>query len=520
MSQSRSLRTLMLLLCGAGSLSVFLLLTLNYSLEQDVRFPLASLGSLSHYAPDAAIIFGLLMLVLVAFYLSAYWMMRRAASSDEGLSERAAQLIVIFPILALLILAHLYPITSLDSINQAVQIRVLTVHQANPLLTPAGHFSGDPFTTYDDAQNLPSPYGPLAIILSAGPALLAGNNLLALSLLEKMMPILFVLGCLRLVWLIASKIAPHRRWQALLLLGWNPLLLIETAGNGHNDSIMLFFVLLAFYFLIAGPRWLSLPALALGALVNSLALIFLPLLIVALWRSLTPLRRILLLPASIILFLALLVASVIPFGGLQALDSLLQPFDQYATSLPALLYNFLQPFYSQPVADMIVKTLAASCFGVYYLVIFYRLLRRARRQPPGEKAIAPALLIVAGYEVAFWFFLLAALAFHPWMVLWLIPFAALETSLTLWIRTTVFATCGLLTPLILIFMNQAATTSGTIGLFTIQLIATLALFAPVLLVRALEAIYQRRRLQAALAVKEAELAQLQSQLYRAGTTES
>ncbi len=520
-SQGRGrLRTLMLVLCSAGSLGIFLFLTLSYPIERDIIFPLADIGSLSHYAPSAAALFGVSMPLLIVFYLSACWMTRRAASSDEGLSERAAQIIIIFPILAMLTLAHLYPITSLDSINQAIQVRVLTVHHANPLLVPAATFSGDPFTAYDDAQNLPSPYGPLSIILSAGPALLAGNNLLALALLEKMMPLLFVLGCLRLVWLIASKIAPHRRWQALLLIGWNPLLLLETAGNGHNDSIFLFFVLLAFYWLIAGPRWPTLPALALAALVNALALVFLPLLVVALWRAGSLLRRVINLLGGAALALALLIAALLPFGGLDVIGSLLQPANQYAISLPALLYGFLQPFYGEPFADIIVKTLAAGCFGVCSLVILYRLVRRATAQPASDKSITPAALITAGYEVTFWFFVLAALAFHPRMILWLVPFAALDTSLLLWARTTVLATCGLLVPIILIFINNGALLSGAIEPFTVQLIATLTLFAPVLLMRSLETIYQRRRLQAALAVKEAELAQLQRQLHRTGPSES
>ncbi len=515
-----ALRTVMLILSGAGSLSIFLLLTLTYPLEQDIRFPLADLGSLSNYAPQAAISFGVFMVALMAFYLSAFWTIRRSASSDEGISERAAQLIVLFPILAMLILAHLYPITSLDSINQAVQIRVFTVHRDNPLLTPAAHFANDPFTTYDDAQNFPSPYGPLAILLSAGPALLAGNNLLALTLLGKMMPILFVLGCFRIVWLIAAKIAPHRRWQALLLFGWNPLLLLETAGNGHNDSMVLFFVLLAFYFLIIGPRWLTLPTLAVGALVNSVALIFLPLLIVALWRSFTtPWQRLLLLPGSSLLAGALLVAAVYLFGGPRALDALLQPLSQYATSLPGMLYSFLLPFYSQPTANLMVIILASVCFGARYLFKLYRFVRGPAFQPISERTPVPALVISAAYGVAFWFFVLAALAFHPWMILWLVPFAALDTSLKLWIRTTVFAISGLLAPLALIFITHAAALAGATGPFTAQLIATLVLFVPVILVRSLETIYQRRRLQAALALKEAELAALQSNLYRRETAE-
>lgn len=510
----------MLLLCGAGCLGIFLLLTLSYPLEQNILVPLADIGSLSQYSPGAATFFGLLMLLLIVFYLSAYWMMRRAASSTEGLSERGAQTIIIFPILAMLILAHLYPITSLDSINQAVQVRVLTAHHANPLLIPAANFSSDPFTIYDDAQNLPSPYGPLAIILSAGPALLAGNNLLALALLEKMMPILFALGCFRLIWLIASRVAPHRRWQALLLCSWNPLLLLETAGNGHNDSILLFFMLFAFYVLIAGPRWLALPALALAALVNSLALILLPLLAIALWRLSAQPSRVLTLAGSAVLALALLIAAMLPFGGFKALGSLLQPADHYATSLPAILYGFLQPFYSEPLADMIVKVLAASCFSIWYLLMLARLARRPALVPSSDQGRASTTLIIAGYEVIFWFFILAAFAFHPWMILWLVPFAALETSLLLWVRTTVLAASGLLTPIILIFIANSDAITGAIEPFTVQLIAPIMLFGPVLLVRSLEAISQQHRLQMALAVKEAEVAQLQSQLHRSATPES
>jgi len=505
-------RTLMLLLCGAGSLGIFLLLTLSYSLEQDVLFPLADIGSLSHYAPDVAALFGLSIALLVAFYLCAYWVIRRAVNAAEGLSERAAQIMVIFPILAMLILAHLFPITSLDSINQDIQVRVLTAHHVNPLLVPASNFSSDPFSTYDDAQNLPSPYGPLWIALSAGPAFLAGNNLLALALLEKMMPILFALGCLRLVWLIASRIAPHRRWQALLLVGWNPLLLLETAGNGHNDSLLLFFVLLAFYLLIAGPRWLSLPALALAALVNSLALVFLPLLAVALWRVTPRQRRAVTLLGSGALALAVLIAALLPFGGTQALGSLMQPFDQYDASLAAILYGFLQPLYTEPLADMTVKALAVACFGTWYLVMLYRLAQRGALQSTADKSITPAALFTAGYEVAFWFFVLAALDFHPWMILWLVPFAGLETRIIPWARTTLMATCGLLAPIILIFISNGAVVSGAIDPFTVQILAILLLFAPVLLMRSWETIYQRRRLLMELAAKEAEVAQLQRQL--------
>lgn len=508
----------MLLCCGAGALGVYLLLTIQYPLEKDVIFPLASIGSLSHYAPEAAALFGVCMALLLLFYLSAYWALRQAASSATGLSERSAQIILLFPVLAMLILAHLYPITSLDSINQAIQVRVLTAHHANPLLVPSSVFSSDPFTTYDDAQNLPSPYGPLWILLSAGPALLAGNNLLALILLEKMVPIVFVLGSLRLVWLITTRIAPYRRWQALLLVGWNPLLLFETAGNGHNESVLIFFFLLAFYVLIAGPRWLSLPALALAVLVNSAALIFLPLLAVALWRLTPPPRRALWALGSGALALAIIITMLLPFGGAQALSALLHPLDQEGLSLPAMFYGFLQPQYGETLARSTVNALALTCFGLWYLLILYRLIRRNSLQPVNDKSLSASTLLTAGYEVIFWFFVLAALAFHPWMALWLIPLAALDTRQMPWIRATVLAGGALFAPIILIFVNNGALITGSLNPFTIQLVAALTLFTPVLLVRSGEAIYQRRRLATVLAAREAELARLQRQLQRTNET--
>ena len=511
----RQIRTLMLLFCGAGALGVYLLLTLQYPLEKDVLFPLVSIGWLSHYAPGAAALYGLCMLLLLVFYLSAYWSLRRAATSTAGLSTRAAQIILLFPILAMLILVHLYPITSLEGINQAIQVRVLTAHHANPLLMPASAYSADPFTIFDDAQNLPSPAGPLWILLSAGPALLAGNNLLALVLLEKMLPILFVLGSLRLVWLIASRVAPYRRWQALLLVGWNPLLLLETAGNGQNTSAVIFFLLLAFYLLIAGPRWLALPIWAGAALVDSAALIFLPLLAVALWRLSPPARRARSTFGSGTLALAIIITTLLPFGGVQALSALLQPLDQAGLSLPTLLSGFFQPFYGAAPATSTINTLALACFGLWYLFILARLIRRSSLQPVSDKSLSASTLLTAGYEVPFWFFVLAAVDFQPWLILWLIPFAALDTRLMPWIRTTVMAGAGLLVPILLIFVTNAALLSGSLDLFTIQLLAVLSLFAPVLAIRSGEAIYQRRRLAAALAAKEAELAQLQRQLHSA-----
>jgi hypothetical protein len=78
-----------------------------------------------------------------------------------------------------------------------------------------------------------------------------------------------------------TPVATHRnafalRAAALLFYIWNPLLMIEFAGSGHNDVVMLTFVLLAIWLHLKG-RWpLAASALALAVLVKLPALLLLP----------------------------------------------------------------------------------------------------------------------------------------------------------------------------------------------------------------------------------------------------
>jgi alpha-1,6-mannosyltransferase len=66
------------------------------------------------------------------------------------------------------------------------------------------------------------------------------------------------------------------RFGALLFYIWNPLLLVEFGGNGHNDAVMLTFVLLAFWLHLLGRWRLAALALGLATLVKLVAILFLP----------------------------------------------------------------------------------------------------------------------------------------------------------------------------------------------------------------------------------------------------
>ena len=86
-----------------------------------------------------------------------------------------------------------------------------------------------------------------------------------------------------LIWAILSNVAPARRLGGTLLYAWNPLALIELAGNGHNEGFLIFFLLLTILLIIQQKgRWYDFWAMVfLGCAMslNFITLLFAPMII-------------------------------------------------------------------------------------------------------------------------------------------------------------------------------------------------------------------------------------------------
>lgn len=129
-----------------------------------------------------------------------------------------------------------------------------------------GMNSGDYFTVYP----------PLAQWMFYASVRLVPNNIVGSLVVMRLIIILFEIGSIMLLLRILVHAGLPKR--NVLIYAWNPLVVVELTGNLHFEAIMIFFVLLAIYWL-QPLRWQwSAFALAAGAAVKLVPLIFLPLL--------------------------------------------------------------------------------------------------------------------------------------------------------------------------------------------------------------------------------------------------
>jgi hypothetical protein len=320
---------------------------------------------------------------------------------------------------AALVLA--YPTAAIDALVYAVHTRGWALYGLNPLATAPQELPGDPWVglaaEWIDAS---SPYGPVWEGLSLLAFRLAGGDFLAHVYALKVIAALAHLGCIALVALILRRLKPDWALAGAAAFAWSPLALLESAGNGHNDILMVFFLLLAAYFAAraGAERWLAVPALTLSILIKFIPLIALPFFLLYLVRRETAWRRRVLVAAgNLALFAgmsALLMTPIWPGWGEWAVLDLgggagKSPF--------ALLVLLLRPWLGVNAAFDASRLALGGTFLLIYAWLAWRAMAGPRRLEP--VALAPA------FGAFFWYLVLPNQQFHAWYLLWPLAMAVL-----------------------------------------------------------------------------------------------
>lgn len=213
----------------------------------------------------------------------AYWQGAKTQAQNSIPTQWVIGSGILLAILAVLV----PPFHSTDMFGYVNRGWQQAYYHLNPYVYTVDAISGwqqDPMITDHWVSN-PSPYGFLYLLIAKGLCLL-GNGQKALTLL------VFKLGNLVMHLLTAALIGIGAKRMndspnsplagklhpslALYLYLWNPIVLINTLANGHNDVYMGFFVTLSAFFAMTGGWLWILPALMAATLIKYGAAVIFP----------------------------------------------------------------------------------------------------------------------------------------------------------------------------------------------------------------------------------------------------
>ncbi|MCL4302214.1 MAG: DUF2029 domain-containing protein [Anaerolineae bacterium] len=343
-----------------------------------------------------------------------YWLGWRVAQQARG---RAAWLTVLGGALAFsVVLLFLYPFDAADIFDYIMYARISGIYGGNPFREVAQQFGQDPFYPYAAWPGTPSDYGPIWEALAGGVARLAGDSIITNVVAFKLLCGLFLATAIGLVAIILRRVAPERALAGVTLLAWNPVLLYETMGNGHNDIAMAVWLLAATWAILSRRYTLAVLALLLGALIKFIPLLLLPLIGVVALRDLADWRaRLRFLTVTTLAGVTLMVIIYSPYWyGLESLG-IGRRAQIFTASLPAAIRAWLQLNWGITGIDWQVNAVVASLTLLFVLWQSWRVWRE-----PSWLRFCQATL-----NILLFYLLLACTWFQQWYLVWPLCVAAL-----------------------------------------------------------------------------------------------
>jgi hypothetical protein len=233
-------------------------------------------GPGGHALPAGIALYLVACVGLFALYLYLLSLFRRPLRT--GVRRVAVGLPVVYG----LVLLGTVPVFSIDVFSYIAHGYVSVALDRNPYLVPSSDVGSSPIGPELSAYGwLPvhpvTPYGPLVTAVETSVVRLAGDDVRVAMLLFKSIALVASLAAAGLIWWILGRLRPWDRDLGTLAYLWNPAVMVEVAGEGHNDSLMTMLVLLALGLTLRGRVGLSLFVMA-GAVATK----YLPLLLVPL----------------------------------------------------------------------------------------------------------------------------------------------------------------------------------------------------------------------------------------------
>lgn len=343
-----------------------------------------------------------------------YWVGWRAAHQAHGRTPWA--IVLVGSLVSSAILLIMYPFGAADIFNYIMHGRILGIYNANPFYEVARDFPQDPFIAFAAWRNTPSTYGPLWTLLNGGVARLAGDSIVSNVLAFKLLSGVFFFASIAVVADILRRKAPEYALAGVVVLAWNPIVLYETFGNGHNDMTMVFWILMAAWFMIQCRYTLAVTALVTGAMFKFIPILLLPAAgFIALRQLSTSRERLRFLLTAGMSASILVVLLYLPFWRGPEVLTVFRRMNLFTTSLPAFLLAWLQPSWGKEF------TIDILSFGAALLTGLFALWRGFRASQSGSWLAFPN----AAFQIVLFYLLLTCLWFQEWYTIWPVALAAI-----------------------------------------------------------------------------------------------
>jgi hypothetical protein len=396
-----------ILVLAVSGLASFLIYFLNISqrtsLFDNWQTKLLDLGNFLNRNPWPALQILAGFAVLFLLYGAAFWAVSQVQSRDAWLLVIGWMVIFTVPLLLV------YPYGAADIFDNIVHGRILGIYGANPFTQAAVNFGSDPFVEYSYWKNAPSAYGPLWEAMAGLAAWLAGNNFFTNVFVFKYLGGLFLFATAAVIALIVRREAPAKALGAFLLLGWNPHVLYETFGNGHNDPAMIFWVLAAALAMQRKRFTIALCLLTIGGLVKYIPFLLIPIagsIALALLPDLKARLRFVLVTGAAML--VLVAAAFLPFWVGPDTLTVARRAHLFISSLPTLVFLKLIPYIGLDAAGNYVSAVSALLTVVFTLWQAWK----AYKEPTWQTFLRRSF-----YALMF-YLLVACPWFQVWYALW------------------------------------------------------------------------------------------------------
>jgi len=238
-----------------------------------IYFRLLYSGFSYNYRATTTILFTSLVIILFVCYLFFIYLFQ-----NKLLSVRDVKKLIITTITILFLS---YPaMLSYDIFNYIATAKVVFSYKENPYIIMPIEFINDPLLLFTHAANKTALYGPVWITLTSFPFLLSFDNFLLTLFLFKLIPLVFYLYSLIILYKLSKN------WYSILLFSLNPLVVIESLISSHNDIVMMGLALTAILLIKNNRNVLAMVFLSMSIGIKFSTIFLLPAFIYVIYRRL------------------------------------------------------------------------------------------------------------------------------------------------------------------------------------------------------------------------------------------